>query len=460
MIDLLILGLGLAILAGLGVLALDVLVRRAEVGAALLLASAVVHAVFVSNIPSVILAGDTQVVITDVVSTLVLGAGMARLLRLRRFTAYQRWLLLLGVLLVVSLVRGMAALGIQASVNDFRQFLFFAGAALYFATFPWSSRVYDQIGRIWLLMTIPMMILVCLRWLALFAGIDVGVPMEKFGNDAAIRVIDGPYVFFLGHAAVLTIPAWQVRDDRSRWVRVFSVLLLLFVMVLNRRTVWLAMLVGLAVLMLRNRRLGRRAIWLILGGAIITVGLFAALSGNDTGREPATQSASRMDTLTWRVEGWSELLTSWSENPANRFVGQPFGSGYARKVEGSETTSHPHSFYIETMLRTGAIGLLALIAVTAGPLRALWPMPARDANLLAPGVVPALLTMQLIWFMTWVPGYEQGIITGLALALAARVRVRATSSNAAPAGVPGRSGGRTVLTPQRGLLFGSIRQKG
>ena len=100
-------------------------------------------------------------------------------------------------------------------------------------------------------------------------------------------------------------------------------------------------------------------------------------------------------------------------------VGQPVGSGFTREVEGSEVTAHPHNFYIEIMIRTGLAGLLALIALTAGLLRALWHTPTRDAGLLGPGVLPALLAMQLIWCFTWVPGTEQGIVTGLAIAVAA-----------------------------------------
>jgi hypothetical protein len=34
-------------------------------------------------------------------------------------------------------------------------------------------------------------------------------------------------------------------------------------------------------------------------------------------------------------------------------------------------------------------------------------------------VLPALVAMQLVWFITWVPGAEQGIVTGLAIALVA-----------------------------------------
>ena len=65
--------------------------------------------------------------------------------------------------------------------------------------------------------------------------------------------------------------------------------------------------------------------------------------------------------------------------------------------------------------------MLALIALTGGLFRALWRIPpsgGRD-GLLAPGVFPALLAMQIVWFLVWTPGMEQGIITGLAAGLAA-----------------------------------------
>ena len=449
MIGLLVFGLGLAVLAALAVLALDLLIRRVEVGAALLLASAVIQAVFISNVPSVVAPGGTRIEVTDAVATLLVAAALARLLRVKRFTPYQRWLLLLGALLLVSLVRGVAAFGVQTSVNDFRNYMFFVGGAVYVATFSASPKVFDRIGKIWLVMSVPMLVLIALRWLAVFGVADVGVPMEQFGNDAAVKVVDGPYAFFLGLAAVLTIPAWQNRDHRSRWVRGLSVIVLIFVIMLNRRTVWVAMIAGLAALMLRNRQLGRRAIWLVIAVAIVAVGLFVALSGEGGGEEPVASSASSTGTLAWRIEGWSELVTSWSKNPANWFVGEPFGSSFARKVEGSKTTAHPHDFYIETMLRAGIAGLLALIAVTAGPLRRLWRMPARDPGLLlGPDVVPALLTMQLIWFITWQPGVEQGLVIGLALALVIPLPGRrALSSRAASASGPHQNPGREAIPP-------------
>jgi hypothetical protein len=409
-------GVALLVAGGLSVAALEVLITRADVAAALVLGSVVVQAYFVDRMPALVLPGGVQVYVTDVVVSLVVGAAVLRLLRKRRFDRYQRWLLLLSVLLLMSLVRGVAAFGVQQSVNELRHYLFFVGVAVYFATFPPAVGLYDRIARIWLAVSIPMMVLVSLRWLAVFAGIDLGVPAEKFGADAAIRVIDGPFTFFLANAFVLTIPAW-LRGEQQRWVRRISVLLLLFVLLLNRRTVWLAIVIGVAVLMLRDRRLGRRALLLVTVGALMTAGALVWLGGLQEGSEPVVRSGS--GNLTWRIEGWSELVDAWSRNPTDWAVGQPVGSGFARVVEGSATNSHPHNFYIEMLIRTGIAGLLALIALTAGLLRALWRTPSRDAGLLGPGVLTALVAMQLVWFLTWVPGDEQGIVTGLAIAVAA-----------------------------------------
>jgi hypothetical protein len=47
--------------------------------------------------------------------------------------------------------------------------------------------------------------------------------------------------------------------------------------------------------------------------------------------------------------------------------------------------------------------------------------------LLGPGVLPTLLAMQIVWYLTWVPGSEQGMVTGLAIAVAAAQAPRRTS---------------------------------
>jgi hypothetical protein len=295
--------------------------------------------------------------------------------------------------------------------------------ALYFASFPVSIRLYDRIGRIWLAMTIPMMVLVSVRWLAVFAGIDLGVPAEKYGADAAIRVIDGPFTFFLAHAFVLTIPAWTwMRRERDRWIRWVSVLLLLFCLVLNRRTVWLAIVVGVAVLMLRDRRLGRRALVLVALGGVMTAVAFVWLGGLQEGSEPVVRSGS--GNLSWRVQSWGAAghgLVTQLGGLGHRATGRQRLHPRDRRDRDERPSAQ--------LLHRGADPDRG--RRTGGPHRAHRGVAAGAVAHAVPrrrtaraGVIPALLAMQIIWFLTWVPGTEQGLVTGLAIAVAAALPSR------------------------------------
>jgi hypothetical protein len=238
-------------------LLIDVLVRRADITAALLIGSTLMDAFFANAVPSVTLPGDIRVGSTDIIATAVLCAAFARLLRMQRLSTYHRWLVLFIILLVLSLARGILTFGVQTSVSDFRLMEFWIAAAVYFATVPPSHLIYSRIAKLWIWMTVPLMVIVLLRWLDVFAGIQLGVPRERFGSDAAIRVVDGPYTFFLAQGFILTLPFWR-QDQRSRAMRLVGILLLVFVVLLDRRTAWVALLAGIVTVMIHDRRIGRR----------------------------------------------------------------------------------------------------------------------------------------------------------------------------------------------------------
>ena len=139
MIELLVLGAVLLTVATLGVALLEVLIRRADVGAALVLAMAVLSAVLIDRVPAVMTPGGVSVQLPDMVFALILGAATLRLLRVRRFSGFQRCLVLLAILLLLSLIRGAAAFGVVHGVAEARLYIPFVSVALYFATFPPSS---------------------------------------------------------------------------------------------------------------------------------------------------------------------------------------------------------------------------------------------------------------------------------------------------------------------------------
>ena len=431
MIEHLLLGLVLVLVAATAVVLLEGLIRWPELGAAFLLSATLLNATLDNNVPAAILAGGVRVQVHDAAFALVLAAGILRMLRMHRLAPLHRWVLLLCVMMLLSLVRGAAVFGLQPAIGEFRLFFAFVAGTLYFATFRPSPQLNERIAKLWLATSVPMMILVGLRWLDTLAGIDLGVPKEQFGADAALKVLDGPYSFFLATAALLTVPYWQLRDDQARRLTRLGVVLLVFVVLLNRRTVWLTMIIGIAVLMVRGRQLRRRTVAIVVGAVLVTVAIYVALGGT-SGDEPVARSALGTGTLDWRIQGWSELLSGLSNSPVQWLIGEPFGSGFAREVQGTEVLADPHDFYISTLLRAGVVGLLALVALSVALLWALRRTPAHaGGGLLAPGVFPALLAMQAVWFLTWEPGMEQGIITGLAIGL-----VVARDRSAAPVPLP------------------------
>ena len=67
--------------------------------------------------------------------------------------------------------------------------------------------------------------------------------------------------------------------------------------------------------------------------------------------------------------------------------------------------------------------------------------PARNRRPVDALVFPALLAMQAVWFLTWEPGMEQGIITGLAVGLVvARGRGAAPTLQPRPGSPPVTAG--------------------
>ena len=415
------LGLATAVVAWLGVLAIDKLIERPGIGAALILAMTLMQATLVDQVPALTLPGGTRVMVHDVVFILVFTAGLARLLRLTRFSTPQRWLVLFLLLLLISTALGVAHFGLQRGVAEFRLFFAYVSGAVYFATFPPSAELLDRIGRLWLAASVAMMALVCLRWLDVLGGISLGVPLEKFGNDAELKVIDGPYTFLLAHALILTAAFWPLRGKRATRLRWLAGLLLLFVVLLNRRTVWLALIAGAAVIASQANRsgikLGRRTVVGAVSATIIVVSIYLAISGFGAPDEALARPAVHFGTLEWRIQGWKLLLQSWWPDPVHWVIGEPMGTGFERRIDGSVLNSEAHNFYFNALLRTGTVGLIALLGLTVGLLRRLWWAPVRG-GLLAPELFSAMLIMQIIWFMTWTPGPEQGMLTGLAVAMA------------------------------------------
>lgn len=445
-----------AVVLGLGsVLLLDALIRRSALTAALVLAVAVVLTAFPALPPASF--GPINVHVTDVLAALLLAAATARLLRFERLTAPQRLLLVFGVVAVISAARGVAVFGLEPALNQFRKVLIFTAAALYFSTVRPGREVYDRIARMWLWAAGALTALVLARWAALAAGLSgsgfLGGLLDS-GTITPIRVVGSEETMLLLQAGVIALVAWRAGGTRvPRWL---APLLLAVVVLLQHRTVWVALLVGIAVMTLRDPRLRKRVAPLLLAvalaGAAVTVVVLDRAVGDATIGEELGSAATRTDTFAWRYEGWVALLTeNGPEGTTGALLGAPFGTPWDRMVAGQLVDVSPHNFWLETYLRQGAVGFVAIavaIALVVASFRA--ERVDRRGGLLPTGVLLVLLATQLTYSITYDFGVVQGMLLGLVLgamtAPAAPLERRAASGRRA---LPGDQPAREARLPAR-----------
>lgn len=429
--------LALLLVAGVAGLALlEALIARPWLVAGLILTLGLVHAVIDPPTASI---GPLTVTLRDVLTVMVGAAAVARLLRLRSLATEHRLLLLLAAVLAVALVRGALAFGVPTALNESRGMLPFVAAALYFSTVTPTPTLLDRIGKYWLAAAAALVGLSLLRWGAPL----IGLPSWEFLQPSAsrFRVIASSEALIVAQGLVLALlmlkAAPHVVARRAAVVTLLGVTIFL-----EHRTVWVVTLVTFAVLVLRDRDLGRRLAIAVSGGiALAGVTIFAFFPGAPPAAiETLEASATNTGTLDWRIQGWVDLLSGEDTfEPLNAAVGQPFGTGYEREVEGSVRTSSPHSYYVQSFLRTGFVGLACVLALYLLALRRHRRVDDEGGEVISANALFALLVGHLVYYLAYGSQFEQGILFGLALGgVLASVRSRRTARPVVPTLIPRR----------------------
>lgn len=410
---------------------LELLVHHVQFGFALIVSMVVISAALGSDLPDATIGGF-RVSPNDAIFGLVAGAALLRFLRLRRKPKGAWWLALMIAVAGLSLLRGIAELGLASPANEIRTFMRYSSAAAYAMSFRWDDASLRSAGRIYLRGAAGMLAVCGIRWAALFGGFKVGVLSATY--DSPIRVLDGAQTFFLGQALILVLPYALQRDRAHPWAQKWAAVLALAVLLLNRRTVMLALLVTAIVLLIRNKTLRSRAV-AIAGAVVGCLLLLSLLPSNPVSflitaegpeGERLAQSALRTDTLGWRADGWQTLLFEpGPEGPTEWLLGLPFGSDYKRVLsQGRSVDSNPHNYYLQLLLRVGLVGAIALLVLFGTGIRSLGRASVRTFHESAKEAMVISLVAQLVWFVAWSPGVEQGLLLGVAIALGSQSSMR------------------------------------
>lgn len=360
-------------------------------------------------------AGGITVYISDLLSIILIIGATARLLRARRLTTGQYILLAIAALIVLSLLRGVMAYGIQRSVNEARSWIAFASAAVYFSTVGPAASVRSRIGRLWLWSGVVLAALAVVRWAVLAAGVPLGGIFVN-GDGDSLRVLVSDPAAFIALSFFIVAPA--LRNPGQKTYRRIAVGLLAVAVLLQHRSVWVAIVLGLFVLMRRDPRLGRRFAIALVTAVIVGGTLVLTVFNNQP--EELSSTATNAQTFGWRVEGWRQLiLEDGPSEPVEIISGKPFGYGWDRRVGGVLVAdASPHSFWVEALLRLGVAGVAALIFCYGRPIltRLRRPPHPIGPSLLNDDVLVCLLVVQAVYGFAYnPPSFPVGIIVGLAL---------------------------------------------
>ncbi|HEU4556595.1 MAG TPA: hypothetical protein VFS20_02055 [Longimicrobium sp.] len=394
---------------------------------------ALILAVYVAEAFAVVLPGfrvGLYVYPQDVVFVLLLVSAGIRLSR--GVNALQLLLLAYAALVLGSFMRGVQQFGVQPAGVDVRTFVYFAAGALYFSTFEIGPAVQRALVRMVLAAAAVLLALAVFRWIA--TALDLAI-VEQWASITTnrMRVLHSGHALFLSQCGLLAFALQLARTGKGRYLAgpLFAAVLLL-----QHRTVWAQVLVVAAFGILFSGRLRGRLMWRATAISLIAGAFAVSLFGSqlETLAESLRASATGDETWTWRVQGWQVLLGRFFASDAvTQILGAPFGSGYVRYLGMHRITVSPHNFYVQNLLRVGFAGL----ALFAGVYLLLILRISRAggnvaAQWLRPGLVQLLMVSQLLYFITYSPGFEQCLFLGLAFGyLRALERPRARPAPAA-----------------------------
>ena len=408
--------------AAAGIALVEIVIRRSDVGAGLALGYVVLSESSVIDLT--VLTSPVFVGVNDVLFLVFLTAAIARLLRVERLTNAQRLIVLFGALVAWSLASGIGPFGLPAATNEARKFLTFTATVLYFSTIEPRPALLQRIGRVWLVAAGALAALALIRWTANTAGISGGL----FGTGTSLRVIPSDAALIIGQGALIGLP---LLIERTRgWSRYVTPALLVVIVVLQHRTVWLVTAIGMGYLLLRGRALTPRTLAALgVGAAIFAALTFTVFDDQDLSSQLA-ESSQATGTFEWRVAGWGALIAdSGPQTPAEVAVGLPFGGGWERSFDGLTVDVTPHNFYLETFLRVGLVGVVALvllyvIALRGSPGRALpgRRRPPGTPTALSSELLRTVIAIQLLYFISYTPDIAQSMLLGLGCAVAANAR--------------------------------------
>ncbi len=367
----------------------------------------------------------------DVLFALLLCAAMLRyMLGMARIERSRLAALTLLALVLLSTVRGIAAYGAAQAGVECRGFFWLFAGIVYFSSFGYSRKRIAGMIRLWQKGAYALIMIAVFRWIATGFHLPIAATWSD-PYQPPMRVLDASAAMFLCVAFFFSL-AMKASHTGDRWQQNLYYVIGPALILLQHRTIWVVTALGIMWMFRRNAMLLRRSLF-AAGAAICAAAVFIASTfGLHFMIESLQQSATTDNTLIWRIAGWYQLVFLRTADTSHLLFGDAFGTGFARMIGNSDVVVGPHNFYVETYLRLGIVGLCLLVWFFVQELRtcnrlAALSIPAKAC--LNPRLWGLVIVSQMVYSITYNPGYEQSVIIGMIVGLNAIGEVGYLSAN-------------------------------
>lgn len=313
---------------------------------------------------------------------------------------------LVGIFIIMAgqaAIRGLMTFGMSSEFwGDLRKFLYFGMSILYFYNVPIQRplKAFERdVYRVFNFLTIYALIILAFYF--------AGMPLGERANERPI-LADQAIIY-----AAFTAYNWYkdlILSDKPEIS--MKTILYTVTLILNRfNTTWVALLVSIGVLVISRARdknstmLSKKFLFQVVIIAVLVV-LFS--SSNNVIMDRLMESSAKFDTskdntFSGRIELWQIFMSTVKGKYA--FIGFPFGNGYYVWYKGGNWQASPHNGYIESLLRTGYIGVVTLII----SMIAIMKKAFSKRNILPIMLCTICMTFWGAYSLT----FEQGVLIGL-----------------------------------------------
>jgi len=416
-------------------------VKSPNSGAALVLIVFALDTIFV-GLPSVNLG--LNVYASDIVFALLFSAGILRYVEgYTKVTRTRLAVIVMVTLYILAFARGASAFGIKQAGQGSRLLFYFDAGTFYFSSFMFLRRQQERMVRLWFYTTWVLIGVSVFRWVATIIGLGIASTWERM-ETSPMRVLNSAQAMFLCIAfyfSCITISGHKAKLQEKVLVYLLPPILIL----LQHRTVWIVLIVGLMWIFSKQTRALRRSLATALVVLAIAVPLIFFAFDPSYMIAMLVNSATDPSTFLWRVEGWSQLLGDANLTMVDYIIGQPAGYDQSRIIGKTLVEADPHNFYVQTFLSQGIVGLIVLLWLYCSQTTRFWKLrkkKSRFPRYLPKYMLGVFLISQMVFFVAYPPNYDQSLILGMAVGMGASrlgARKRVNVGTAAELTSPGEA---------------------